>query len=227
MKKQIIYGLSLIFLAAGLNSCGKTTKRKITNDWKIVSLEQKQESIYNQNSQGNYWKSTMNETTVSINSVYYNLDANGVPYTSVNETTGEVKENKLSIKKDGTWEWAQELVYTDDPGNGNQHTSTTGTILSGTWSFVGRTKGDDFKKNERLLMNILVHKNSILEKDQTSVLNDFSDETTYLTGENTMTFTVKESSKKEMRIEMESSSKNSFSGLNLVKSLKMTLKEEE
>ncbi len=229
MKKHIIYGLSLIFLAVGMNSCGKTTKRKITNDWKIVSIEEEQKATSVQADMENYWKTTMTESTVSNYSIYTIMGVDG-PYTYTSESAGEVKENEFSIKNDGTWQWTQELYYDENSGMGYPFTTTTKRYLSGTWSFIGKTKGDDFKKNERVVFNILLNKKSTLEKNQTTVLTDYSEETTYLTGESTMTFTVKESKKKELQLEMESAFHYSFMGSindnTQSKTLKMTLKEQ-
>ena len=229
MKKHFICGLSLIFLAIGLNSCGKTNTRKITNDWKIVSLEEEQKSTSVQADQEDYWRTSMTETTVSRYSEYTLMGVDG-PYHYAYTTTGVVKANKITIKKDGTWEWVQELTFDQDSG-GNPFEITAQRDLSGTWSFVGKTKGNDFSKNERVVFNILLDKRSSFANPQTVELNDSSEETTYLIGENTMTFTVKESTKKELQLEMESASNYSSSLGPAVtsnsKTLKMPLKERD
>ena len=225
MNKSIIYGLGIACLVIGLNSCVKTTKRKITNDWKIVSLEEERKGSSVVSTEEDYWKTDMTENTVYRYSHYTLLGVDG-PYTYTYETTGEVKENKMSIKKDGTWQWTQELSY---DWNGSEN-DTYKKDLSGTWSFVSKTKGDDFKKNERIIFNILLNKNSTIQTQNQQVVNDYNEEKTFLTGENTMTFTVKESKKKELQLEMESTSNysNSWSsGVNYQsKTLKMTLKEQ-
>lgn len=225
MKKQTIYGLSLIFLAVGLNSCGKTTKRKVTNDWKIVSLEDEGEMDSNNDS---YSKTTMTESSVSIYNTYSFSGPDSIE-TFIEDLTGLVKTNNLSIKKDGTWQWNQELFYENIAGPNSQN-ATLKKDLSGTWSFMGKTKGNDFKKNERLVFNVLSSYNSDYQIDGQTVVNDYSEQATYLTGQNTMTFTVKESTGKELQLEMESASNFSYSwssGVNTQRrTLKMTLKEQ-
>ncbi|MGV3612532.1 MAG: hypothetical protein ACO1N0_16355 [Fluviicola sp.] len=231
MKKQLIYGLSLIFLAVGLNSCGKTTKRKITNDWKIVSLEDEAENNSpNTFDSHSYSKTTMTESTVSNYSTYTYMAPETVE-TLIEQSNGSVKANNLTIKKDGTWQWDQELFYEKKPQNSNAQNITVKKNLSGTWSFVGTTKGNDFKKNERILFNILQSKDAEIFEWNSGGGNEVLEEHTYLTSEKTMTFTVKESSKKELRLEMESASNNTYpwsSGVETrSKTLKMTLKEPE
>ena len=230
MKKSFIYGVGIALLAIGLNSCGKTTKQKITNDWKIVSQEEEQESSWDQTDQDSYWKSSMTESTVSTYNSYTFMDVGG-PTTYTSQHTGIVKENKIEIRKDGTWQWIQELSYDENVGGGNTQNDTYKKDLSGTWSFVGKTKGNDFKKNERVVFNILLNKSSTIQTQNQTIVNEYSDETTYLTSENTLTFTVKESKRKELQLEMESamnhSSPANSSGTNSqTKSLKMTLKEQ-
>lgn len=231
MNKSIIYGLGIVFLGFGLNSCGKTTKRKITNDWKIVSLEEERKGSSVVSTEEDYWKTDMTETTVYRYSKYTLTGVDGL-YTYAYETTGEVKENKMSIKKDGTWQWTQELSYDWNSSENDTYKKD----LSGTWSFVSKTKGDDFKKNERIIFNILLNKTSTIQTQNQQVYNDYTEENTFLTGENTMIFTVKESKKKELQLEMESATNTSYtytdtysdiSGSNyLIKTLKMTLKEQ-
>lgn len=230
MKKRIIYGLSLIFLSVGLNSCGKTTKRKITNDWKIVSLEDEEEkNSGNTYDSDSYSKTIMTESTVSNYSTYTYMGPDSME-TLIEQSTGSVKANNLTIKKDGTWEWDQELFY-ENPPDSNTQSRTVKKNLSGTWSFVGKTKGNDFKKNERIIFNILQSKDVENYEWNSGGGNEVLEEHTYLTSENTMTFTVKESTKKELQLEMESASNNTYpwsSGVETrSKTLKMTLKEQE
>ncbi len=223
MKKSIICGLSLAILVIGLSSCGKTTKGKITNDWTIVSSEEVQTTHSGQTGQEVYSKATMTENSVSNYSSY---TLGGVENTSSN--TGVVKANTISIKKDGTWNWTQELSYDENVGGGNTQNLTNKTNQGGTWSFVGKTKGDDFKKNERVIFNVLTKSTSTVQTMNQSVVTENSESFTYLAGENTMIFTVKESKNKELQLEKELDRENSSSGSSGVntesKTLKMTLK---
>ncbi|MNR42787.1 hypothetical protein D3C85_1613410 [compost metagenome] len=94
---------------------------------------------------------------------------------------------------------------------------------------MGKTKGDDFKKNERLLFNVLNKKESSLNIVDNVVVSDDLSNTTFLAGENMQIYTIKESKKKELQLELESNfvSESSSSGVNKEEgTLKITLKEK-
>ena len=40
MKKLILSTLSVVVIAAAMSSCGKSSKGKMSNDWKIESYEE-------------------------------------------------------------------------------------------------------------------------------------------------------------------------------------------
>ena len=193
MRKIVSYALSVAFLAAGLISCAKSTKGKVTNEWKVVSYL-KTESNANQQSAFSH-TSTLNMTENSLTMQHVSVD-DGMTVTS--NYTGTVNAFHLIISKDGTWSSNQDLTY--DLGNGDEQRNVN--EKSGTWSFVGKTKGDDFKKNERILFNVLTHKLTANQIHNQTVVNQISTLETFLTGENTEIYTIKESKKKEMEMEL-------------------------
>lgn len=194
MKRISIYTLSIVFLAIGIASCAKSTKGKVSNEWKVTSLEDVQTSV---NSNNDHSTSTisMTETTVTNTDVY--TPAAGP--SSTDSETGTINKNEFIIKKDGTWSWLIDVTFLNGSSTTNQVVNRTGT-----WSFIGKTKGDDFKKNERVLFNIL---SSVVTETSTVnqvVVDSDTDYVTYGTGNNTMIYTITESKRDKLEMEMES-----------------------
>ena len=184
MKRITICLLSVTLLAA----CAKTNKGKLTNEWKITSY---QDESYFTSSEGDVSNvvTTMTETSLSQS---HHMTDNGNTYDTSNE--GTVNSHVLTIRKDGTWTWAKDITYASFD---QQYSSEQ----SGTWSFTGKSKGDDFKKNERILFNILSIKSKTVHISDQEVMSE--DTKTFLTGENTMIYTVSESKRKELQLEFD------------------------
>lgn len=196
MKKITVYTLSVAFLAVGMASCAKTTKGKVTNEWKVVSYE-KNELGTNQNGNTSHLNMKMSES--SFTRELLDKDNNGTAIYH-NYSQGSVNSHELILKKDGTWSSVQDITYNFS----NDATNQLVTKESGTWSFVGKTKEDDFKKNERILFNVLTRSERSLSKNENTIVSDEIINTTFLTGENLLIYTIKESKKDEMQLEMES-----------------------
>lgn len=192
MKRTLFYALSMAFLTVGLVSCAKTSKGKMVNEWKVSSQNESSTSVQ---FDGDKTVETVSysENAVTRTTVY--TPAIGLQMETVQ--TGIVNTNELEIGKDGTWTWTKTILY----GSGTS-TELSTDIQSGTWSFIGTTKGDEFKKNERVLFNILSIKSTTIETNQGTITNS-SGSDTYLTGEKTMIFTIKESKKDELQMEAE------------------------
>lgn len=193
MKRTLFYTLSVAFLTAGMVSCGKTTKGKMVNEWKVTSQTETSTSVQ---SNGNKTEQTTTYSENAVTKTTVQTPSIGPALTT--SQTGIVNSNTLTIDKDGTWTWTQTILY----GSGNS-TALSTDEQSGTWSFVGKTKGDEFKKNERVLFNVLSAKNTTVQTSNGSATTNKTTDT-YLTGENTMIFTVKESKKDELQMEAES-----------------------
>ncbi len=192
MKRTLFYALSVAFLTAGLVSCGKTTKGKMVNEWKVTSQTETSTSVQSNGDKQEETR-TYSENAVTRTTVY----TPSIGPVMTTSQTGIVNSNDLKIDKDGTWTWTQTILY----GSGNSTTLSTDE-QSGTWSFIGKTKGDEFKKNERILFNILSIKNTTVQTSNGSASTSTSTDT-YLTGETSMIFTVKESKKDELQMEAE------------------------
>lgn len=210
MKKIFYCTLSVAFLTAGLTSCGKSTKGKMANEWKVTEYNQTETETQ---SNGNKTVSTtaMTETTYT-NTTEVTSGGSTIKYTS----NATVNMNEMTIEKDGTW------TSTRDVSSVNNGVTTKVTMTaSGTWSFVGKTKGDDFKKNERVMFNTL---SETTTQTSTPGGSSSTDTDTYMTGENVMIYTVTESKGKELALEAEigntstsGSSTSSTSGKTTIK----------
>lgn len=192
MRKIVSYALSAAFLAAGMAACAKSTKGKVTNEWKVVSYV-KTES-YSDPDQAYSNNSTMNLTETSFTQQNQSVDG-GMSVSS--DYSGSVNSHEMTVKKDGTWSWKRDMTYDYGNGAGNKIVDEQ----TGTWTFVGKTKGDEFKKNERLLFNILSETRTSSQLNNQVVVSQFSSNDTYLTGENVLIYTIKESKRKEMELE--------------------------
>lgn len=193
MKKIISYSFSLALLAVVMTSCAKSTKGKVTNEWKVVSYLEN-DSFSNQGGQSG---STITNMTETAYTKQFSTSFNGVAI--VDESSGIVNVHELILKKDGTWVLNRD--FTEQYENGAS--SKVVFEQTGTWTFVGKTKGDDFKKNERLLFNVLTEKkNSVYTNDEQVVVSQFTSNDTYLTGELVLIYTIKESKNKELELEL-------------------------
>ena len=201
MKRISYYTLSIAFLAIGLASCGKTTAGKMTNEWKVTSYQEKLELV---NASGD-----VNTTTISSNGSsfsYENVNDPAAGPSTTQYSTGTVNAFEFTINKDGTWSSIKDFIYTS-PNTSDQ----TKQVKSGTWSFVGKTKGDDFKKNERILFNILSETETFIQTvDQVEVNNQVTS-ATYLTGEKVRVYTITESKKDQLGMTSEESYSNTYS----------------
>lgn len=205
MKKISIYLFSLAITVVGMTSCGKSTTGKMANEWKVTSMKSVETSI---NSSGDKQVYTLSVEGNSLTDSEEQYPSSGP--SSSSSRTGTMNTNEFTIKKDGTWSWTIDGTYTSNNG-----ASTRNEILvqTGTWSFLGKTKGDDFQKNERVLFNILTAKARDIVTENGVVTDDFTDDLVYSTGKNTMIFTVKDSKKDKLELESEAqntSNQNSF-----------------
>jgi hypothetical protein len=195
MKRISFYTLSIAFLAAGLVSCGKTTTGKVTNEWKVTSYQEKIELV---NSSGDINRSTTSSNGSSVSNEYVSDPATG-PSTTL-FATGTANAFEFIIKKDGTWSSIKDFTYTT-----SNSSDQTKQERSGTWSFVGKTKGDDFKKNERILFNILNETETVTQISNQVLVNNQTTSDTYLTGENILIYTITLSKKDQLAMNLEES----------------------
>ena len=197
MQKKIRQAITFTLIAFTIASCGKTTRKKIVNEWTVKSYTQ----------------------TVTGTDTSFILNFQDSPKTPT----------KMTIKKDGTWEWVRSssssaLIY-----GGSIYASTEETEKrSGTWSFVGKTKGDDFKKNERVIFNVLSENNRADYEGSPATTPMFQDTTitsshTYFTGEKFIIYTVEKSTKDELHLGLDKEQVNSSQGVVSTEKIRLIL----
>ncbi|WP_343636192.1 hypothetical protein [Fluviicola sp.] len=184
----------------------------MANEWKVTEYNSTETDT-----QSNGDK-TVYTTTMTESNYTYTTASTSNGSTTTTTSTATVNMNEMTIEKDGTWTSTRDISSTS-----NGITQKLTTTTSGTWAFVGKTKGDEFKKNERVMFNTLSETNtqvvSFGGSSQTTTSTD-----TYMTGENVMIYTVTESKGKELALEAEmgnssttGSSTNSTSGKTTIK----------
>lgn len=198
MKRITVYALSVAFLAAGMISCGKTTRGKMINDWKVESSNL--EEIYSTKT-GDKLVITEVIADNAITGKTIHTFAGG-DSSETSDNMGKVNVNSWAIRKDGTWTWNKELEYAGSTGQ------KIITEQSGTWSFITKNKEDGFKKNELVIFNILSSKLTQVFTTNGSTPSSNSSSETYLTGEKIMIFKIKDSNNKLLEMELESDSKH-------------------
>jgi hypothetical protein len=219
MKKIFYYTLSVAFMATAMASCAKSTKGKMANEWKVTSYQEKSTDVQDNGDK------TVSTTTMTENAITMTTeDTPSGGSTTTTTRTGTVSANDLTIKKDGTWTWTQNATIVENFGF--TVTTTYNTNKSGTWSFVGKTKGDDFKKNERILFNVLSESGSTVQTSGNTSLTSTSSDT-YLTGEYTMLFTVKESKGKSLELESEGANSSTYNNQTSTYNTSTSMKLEE
>lgn len=211
MKKVIFSILSISLLAGGISSCAKSSKGKMSNDWKIDNYEVKTVETEN-NGDKTITTTSMSGSTVTMKTE--DAPASG-PSTTTTQT-GVLNDGTYTIKKDGTWTMGTTFTFTSTPSTGVTIVSKYTNMQSGTWAFVGKNKEEDFKKNERVLFNTLSSSSttsSVTTIGGSSSTTNSSSSDTYLSGENTMIYTVTESKSKELKLSSDANH-SSTSGSN-------------
>lgn len=200
----------------GMTACGKTTKGKLVNDWKVVSSFEEYE-FHNSNDEHSTNTTTTTENEVTISEFYHPSTG---PETT-NSRTGNLNSYEFLIKKDGTWSSVREISF-----EGGSSSSLDRIEQSGTWSFLKKNKSDDFKKNERVHFNVLSSKSLQTVSSGGVVLSSNSTDETFITGEKVLVYTIKTSKKDQLEMELENNySSTQSSGANNSNSLvqKLTL----
>lgn len=186
MKKLLFFVAVATFATGTMVSCGKSSKGKLDNEWKIDAAEHVTTTTNGGNTSTNTQK--ISGTTIT------NTSVNGGTTTT---TTGTVNESRWTIKKDGTWERVLSFTFTET-FLGNTLTNTTSIIESGSWDFFAGV--GEFKKNERIVFNTLNSKTVA----STTYAGDTDTETTlntYQDGEVSEIFVITESTKKALAFE--------------------------
>ncbi|MGV3612538.1 MAG: hypothetical protein ACO1N0_16385 [Fluviicola sp.] len=203
MKKIFICTLSVALLTVGLSSCGKSSKGKMANEWKVTEYNQTTTEM-EANGDKTVSTTTMTETAATMTET---TTSNGSSTTTTG--TAVVNANTWTIEKDGTWKATRDWT-TSSTNLGITTTYRTTEMTSGTWAFVGKTKGDEFKKNERVIFNTLTSSMTQVVTTGNGNPTTYSSNDTYKTGEETMIYTVTESKAKELQLEAEIGNTSTF-----------------
>ena len=192
MKRLFILGFSAALIAGGVSSCKKTSKGKMANEWNVTSITSESTEI---GSNGNKTVTTTTLADGKITDIENYTNSSG---TVITTKLGTVKEYSYTIEKDGTWKSTTDMTYTS-----SSSTATTVVNTSGTWSFLSKNKTGDFKKNERVVFNILKEETknngSYTVSNITTPFSN-SESNAYAEGENADIFLVVESKKKELTL---------------------------
>lgn len=219
MKKKLIYFTSLLVIASVAISCGKTNKRKLSNDWTVSSMYQEVEFKSYEDSE-DYKENRESESTTTIEDGKYvykwsfdnesSFYVPGIDDWQTNTNSGDDKEEgdvlvyDFKITKDGNWE-RHFVLKQEGPNNSTIEMEQKET---GTWSFV--KKSEEFIKNERVLFNVLTAEETHTFTDEDGESNVDKESWTYKSGENTNVYVVKESTKDELSLMMEGETVNVF-----------------
>lgn len=192
MKKLIYFVVAATFAASIVTSCGKTTKGKMDGEWTIASSSETETDL----------SSSPNDSyTTSINgSSYTTVDVyNGATTTDV----GVVNSATWTIKKDGTWERTTVITQT----NGSTTYKITRTH-SGKWDFL-KSVSKDYKNNERVIFHVLEDKYTRVTTNG-SVSSTYSDNDSYLDGQESFIYIVTESKKNTLSFNLDGAHTNSY-----------------
>jgi hypothetical protein len=184
-------------LAVSISSCGKSSKGKMANEWKVTEMNS---TSTDTQSNGDKTVTTTSATETSATTTTVQTSGSSSQTTT---QTATIAVNDMKIDKDGTWTWNQDFTIV----NGAVTQNTKGA-KTGTWSFVSKTKGDEFKKNERVVFNVLTDNSTVVNSVGSSSITSTSADT-YLTGENVMIYTIKDSKKDELKLERDGSNTSS------------------
>lgn len=185
MKRISCFFVITLITIGMISSCAKTTKSKLSQEWKVTS-----------------YKMTSSETspvssttqTETRNGATYSLSHTGTSpeYTS----KGVINKNTFEINKDGTWKSVldETTSTTDTNGLGNSQTTLhLVTKSNGYWQFVKEDKTTDFKKNERILF---ITSQTTQSTDKQKITTNFStQDTTYTSSTKTSNFAYGSSNK--------------------------------
>ena len=204
MKKTFIL-LFVAALGAGtMSSCKKSNKGKLSGEWTVASISETDAST-----SGN--PSVTNTTVVSsADGAALSIVSSSSAAGSTDATnTGVINAATWNIEKDGTWSRTMDVTLSGTE-TGYTWTSSEAETTTGTWSFVGKDKSADFKRNDRVVFNTLTsatgYSDSYTVTGGSAVTSTSSDSYSWQTGENQATYVITESKKKELTLTQEGSS---------------------
>lgn len=230
MKKNIILGLTLVITTVLMNGCKKgendpflslkSRKARVAGEWTVSSYKY----TSNSTSAAGGTSNGVSTTTETINGSSYNATETSTNSgTSETETsTGTVSAFTYTFEKDGTF--TSTFNYNITSTETDQATNTTTTDVrnvtsseEGTWSFLGKLKGE-YKNKERIVLQFTDSKWNATTTSTTSSggssssVTSTSNETQTLTEgeEYTRTFLITQLKGKEMLLEEDYSGNSNY-----------------
>jgi hypothetical protein len=204
MKKLMVYGLSVMFIAGSVASC---KKGKVSNEWKISSWSEVTTST-NDDGDVDVYNTTSDGVTISQTST--STPSGGTATTTT--LNGTVQKLSWTIAKDGTFTRELNVTFVTTFTGGSATVVST-TKDSGTWSLVGKNKADEFKKNERVMFTTLKTEGSETQTvtiGGTAGTPDVSTSSdTYASGEQVEVYTIVTAKGKEMELKWDGNSTSS------------------
>lgn len=224
MKKLVYLSISTLLIAGMIVSCGKTTKGKVSNEWKVTAYSNT--SVSTQGATSITQKENGTETTYTMT------------FPGDDPKTGTIQQHTMTINKDGSWEttFNRTMVEVESlSGMSIKTTTVKQTSESGTWSLLGKNKSEDFKKNERILFHILdakttTHSTAISTIAGTSTTNETttSNSTTIpeLNAVEGQIWIVEESKKDLLKLKSTKKLTNNKNGISQVTTNSITLEQK-
>lgn len=191
-------------------SCGKTTKGKLSHEWKVT-----------------HYKATTNITSFNLDATKteirdqnsFRIQDNGVNGLPDANIKGEVIQNTFTIHKDGTWESVYIRKHQVNPEDNSptigEFTKLFHKIVkkNGIWQFVKKDKTSGFKKHERLLFTTLekhveINNTTYIDVNNLKDTSYYSSKETtqYNLGTQNKTWIVTESKQNLLQLKFESKS---------------------
>lgn len=204
MKKTFIL-LFVAALGAGtMSSCKKSNKGKLSGDWTIASFD-----MTSTNTSGNPSTTSTDVTTSTDGAAVSQVSSSTASGSTTTTTNGTITTATWTIGKDGTWTMIMDLTWSGSE-TGYTWSSQSTETTTGTWSFLGKDKGADFKRNDRVVFNTLTSASSSADTftvtGGTASTSTSSDSNAWMTGENQATYVIDENKKKELILKQDGSS---------------------
>jgi len=206
MKRLFILGFSAALLAGGVSSCKKTSRGKMSNEWTVSKMTSEYSSVSSGGS-----TSTESMSIDGASGTSTDVSNWGGTSTTTNKTIA-VKSYDYTINKDGSYTIKSEMVWTENADGGVTYVDTQNNEVSGTWTFLGKNKTGEFKKNELVAFYATSAKSSVtstVTANGTSTSSTSSSSNTYSGHDYATIYKVVESKSKELQLSLEYEDKSS------------------
>ena len=204
MKKTLIL-LFVAALGAGtMSSCKKSNKGKLSGAWTIATYD-----ATSTNTSGDPSVTTTDVTTSADGASISMVSSSTASGSTTTTTNGTLNTATWTIEKDGTWSMTMDVTFSGSE-TGYTWSSQSAETTSGTWSFVGKDKSADFKRNDRVVFNTLASSSTSTDTftptGGTATTSTSSDSNSWMTGQNQATYVIDENKKKELTLKQDGAS---------------------